>query len=206
MKSGPARNTRGAFSWLDVGMPSDCTIGYFAMNDAEITGNSGAVESDCISSIPALIPLSYKSDVGDEWVPIAAFGEKYEAHLAAGKLEDSGLHAAVADGTMDVSRLYSGRGGSILRVRKSDLAAAVAVLEQTPARHCLVVARAMPAGGPMCCPQCSSEKVYSPPIRALAFWLKPLMFLFDLKPARQWTCRSCRHSWQAYLEPAEIST
>lgn len=178
----------------------------FTMTEAEIPDNIAAGESDGAKPLTLPIPLSYRSNVGDEWVPIAAFGQVYEAHLAAGKIEDSGLSAEVGEGTSDLSRVYFGQGGAILRVRKSDLAAAVAVLEKTPARHCLVVARAIPVDGPMCCPQCSSIKVFSPPIRGLALWLKPLMFLCGVKPARRWTCRLCRYSWQAHLDTAEIAT
>ena len=76
-----------------------------------------------------------------EHVPVASFPEPGEAFMAAGLLEAEGVGCRVLEHA--ILEGISARGAT-LAVEAEQLHRAVELLEQTPARRCLLVRRAEP--------------------------------------------------------------
>jgi len=64
----------------------------------------------------------------DDWVTVASFGLAFDAQVCCGLLRDNGLDAIVVDESVG-STFSIAVGGAKVRVRKSDEAFAVSVLE-----------------------------------------------------------------------------
>ena len=91
--------------------------------------------SDAPDNSPVAQPLEYASPRTHQMVAIAHFPEETEAHMAAGKLESEGIGVEIKT-RMPFYGLKS--PSAVLAVHGDDVARAVALLEQTPAKLRLI--------------------------------------------------------------------
>jgi hypothetical protein len=141
--------------------------------------------------------LDYSTALPAGRVPIARFGQEYEAHLAAGKLAVEGIEAQVAPTDLTGLDVYGHVArGAVLAVEQSDVTSAVAILNQTPARSKLLIHPALAVEPAMQCPRCGSSEVSS---LGLIGWRLAVVALLGLSaPAMRatWQCGSCGHRWR----------
>jgi hypothetical protein len=121
-------------------------------------------------------------------VTIASFGNSWEAHLAAGKLEAAGIPAVIVDENINAvgGGLYATMSGGIkLQVPQID---ADRALEALPSR--VRVARVK-------CPKCGSADTrqieFSPGLKIFFLLLLGIPYLFVKRP---WICLDCSAVWR----------
>jgi hypothetical protein len=122
-------------------------------------------------------------------VTIATFGQAWEAHLAAGKLEAEGIAAVIADENIvgTGGGLYTNMvGGVKLQVPQVDADRALAAL---PKR-----VRAVHVNCPRCRSIDTRQIDFSPGVKILFLLLLGLPYLFVQKP---WYCLDCGNVWRA---------
>jgi hypothetical protein len=90
---------------------------------------------DSSDNTPLPQPLDYASPQTFRMVAIAQFPEETEAHMAAGKLESEGIGAEIK-----IRMPFYGlkNPSAVLAVHPDDVARAVELLEQTPAKQRLI--------------------------------------------------------------------
>jgi len=122
-------------------------------------------------------------------VTIATFGQAWEAHLAAGKLESEGIAAVIADENIvgTGGGLYTNMVGGIkLQVPRVDRERALAAL---PKRVRAVEVQ---------CPRCRSTDTrqidFSPGLKIFFLLLLGVPYLFVQRP---WACLDCGYVWRA---------
>jgi ribosomal protein S27AE len=136
------------------------------------------------------------AQAGMKMVTIATFGNSWEAHLAAGKLEAAGVPAALADENVNSigGGLYDGLTGGIkLQVPQQDVERA---MEALPSR---VRMKQYP------CPKCGSTETheidFTPGMKILFLCMLGIPYLFVLKSR---FCPKCQNVWNpATQEEAE---
>jgi len=82
-----------------------------------------------------VIPLDYASATLGQLVVIAAFEDQFEIRLAATRLEAEGIAALVNE---QMRLPHFGVRGATLAVHQADVADAVEILSQTPAKRLLI--------------------------------------------------------------------
>jgi hypothetical protein len=122
-------------------------------------------------------------------VTIATFGQSWEAHLAAGKLEAAGIPAVLVDENINAvgGGLYTSMSGGIkLQVPQID---ADRALEALPQRVRINHVK---------CPKCGSTDTrqidFSPGLKIFFLLLLGIPYIFVQKP---WVCLSCSNVWRA---------
>lgn len=137
--------------------------------------------------------------MSEHLIPIAAFSQPIEAHLAKTRLESEGIQCFIEDeNTVSVNWLYSTAvGGVKLKVRESDALRGREILQQEPIAAAPIENGIDEADEKRCCPHCDSTDVYCERFsRRLVFasWVLlgiPLPFL-----NRKWKCMSCGYGWK----------
>lgn len=124
----------------------------------------------------------------DKLVTIATFGNSWEAHLAAGKLEAAGIPAVLGDENINSigGGLYGNMVGGIkLQVPEVHAEAALAALPQRVRETRLK------------CPRCGSVDTrqidFTPGIKILFLCMLGIPYLFAQKP---WYCLGCSYAWK----------
>jgi hypothetical protein len=122
-------------------------------------------------------------------VTIATFGQSWEAHLAAGKLEAAGIPAVLVDENINAvgGGLYTTMSGGIkLQVPQIDADRALQALPQRVRINHVK------------CPKCGSADTrqidFSPGLKICFLLLLGIPYLFVQRP---WVCLSCSNVWRA---------
>lgn len=139
-------------------------------------------------------PGAVRVGTGMSLVTIATFGQSWEAHLAAGKLEAAGVPAVLVDENINSigGGLYDGLSGGIkLQVPQHDVERA---MEALPSRVRVRQYR---------CPKCGSldtrELDFTVGLKILFLCLLGIPYLFVQKPR---FCPSCQTAWKP-VAPSE---
>ena len=93
--------------------------------------------SDQSENMPPVEPLNYESPKLHSLVAVAHFSDEAEAHMAAAKLDGEGIGVEIKR-QMESPLDGLAVSGAVLAVHPDDVAQAIEVLEQTPAKDRII--------------------------------------------------------------------